>query len=118
MNINDFKELEKVYGIPTGNNARYNNSEECVIFHIVQVKRVYIKMRQEGYKSTVNLDASGKSKDDWNAGYKFFPSLEALENYKFKKEKCKYIGDRFRFQNDFMRLSDECLDMIMEEVKK
>ena len=118
MNINDFKGLKKVYGIPWGNNAIYHSGKDHIAFDVIKVKRIYIEMRQEGYKRTVDLDANGKTKDDCNAGYKFFPVLEELKNYKSKKEKCAFIGARLRFEKNFMRLSDELIDKIMEEIKE
>ncbi len=89
MEITKDYEGRLIYALPTGNHARRGRDQEIITFEVVKVKRKYVDLRREGWKYTdaycLETGATQQAINSgyaYNAGYMFFPSLEAIEEYK------------------------------------
>lgn len=99
-NLKDLKIGEKLFAIPTGNNARYKN-DEIVCFTIVSIGRKYVKLSKEGSGYTKSYCIKTGSTQEainagfsLNAGYIFFASAQDLLLHK-KNEKIKSKVEKF-----------------------
>jgi len=68
----DWTPGSKVYGLPTGNNARHEKG--LVEFEVVKMKRKYVTLIKIGWDTPEDYDPSDGRKvgGDWNGGYEFY----------------------------------------------
>ena len=126
MDNKDLKVGQIIIGKPTGNNARYN--KECKEFEVVKIKRKYVDLRTgfgygaghvESYSikngSTQSMITSGYG---GNAGYRFFKSMEAYQEYEQKSSRASFISDKLRYSNTVMKLPISLINEIYLALKK
>ncbi|CAM0102967.1 hypothetical protein PODOV084v1_p0038 [Vibrio phage 340E47.2] len=121
--VNQFKSLigERVFALPTGNNAR-NNKDSVVIFSVKSCARKYVSLARIWSKdddSEANavsyLPQNGATKEAVNsgfvgtAGYEFFSSEESIERYKEISGLRSDLSSRFKELGLFGRLSDDAI---------
>lgn len=118
--IENFKPLigEKIFAIPTGNNARYKAKGYIEEFTVVSVGRKYVKLSGL-YSGTNYCPKSGATKDCinsgyvGNAGYMFFKSKIDVDKFKARCQLQNKIDVAARSFNYFS-LSDEKLKIMAE----
>ena len=104
-----------VYAIPTGNNrARGNVEQQVVEFEVVKVKRRYVELKRDGWSRTNNYcKESGGTQESitsgyYNAGYVFFPSLEAIAKHTLSLKKKKEIIHPVRYHMYYSKPESNC----------
>lgn len=123
MEIKDFKVGEKIYAIPTGNNARRGGSR-LVTFGVVKVKRKYVDLAHKGgslvdsYCPETGATQSAIRAGFSGAGYIFFPSLEAHATYIEGNNMRAMIARHLTYPYDLRRISGDDLRTIHRIIKK
>lgn len=120
--IDKFKGLEgsNIYAKPTGNEARRWNGEP-IEFTVIKLGRKYVTLKR--YSEDNYLPSSGatqsaiKSGYVNNSGYKFFSSLEALNEHQEKVKLALSIGKKCRYFS-FASLSVDDLNVINSILSK
>jgi len=98
MEIKDFKGLEKVYAIPTGNNARRNKEHSVFTVHGIGRKYVELSIGDREFvqkycpKTGATSDAIS-SGHGGNAGYIFFPSEKDMNDWRKKRQRHLAVKD-------------------------
>lgn len=123
--IEKFKGLSVVYAIPTGNNKRNSKEGNIYTFEVLSIGRKYVELKLPSSRySRKYLPKSGATQDDikagygCNAGYMFFDSLEAIEEYSQRVAKISEINSFFRYGNDTSDLNDDDINTIVEIVRR
>jgi hypothetical protein len=113
------KDLEgqKVYLLPTGNNARRGNPNRIEEAVITKVARVFINFKfvDLNFDNKYRYEkGSNHISNDHNGGYLVFGSKAEVEEYKNSIELTKKISDNFRYQSDWMSLSYRDIKKVAE----
>lgn len=118
--IDKFKPLigEKIFAMPTGNNARYKDKDYIEEFTVDSVGRKYVKLTGL-YSGTNYCPKSGATQSEinagygCNAGYRFFKTKIDIESYYEKSKLAKSVSSKSSYFN-FQSLTTEQLKVIAE----
>lgn len=111
---------KSVFAIPTGNNAsRRGSQQQHEEFHVLSVGRRYAELQRSGSGYATKYDretgatqCSVKSGHEGNAGYIFFDSVKAVNDYQRKGQRLQEIREFFRGYSLFKSLSHEEVKVI------
>lgn len=120
--IDKFKGIEgcPIYAIPTGNGARGWNGEP-IEFTVIKVGRKYVTLKR--YHEDSYLPSSGATQSAINSGYgnnsgyKFFSSLDDLNQRQHRAELASSVGKKCRYFS-FSSLSIDELNTIDSILEK
>lgn len=120
--IDKFKELDgsTIYAIPTGNEARGWNGEP-IEFTVIKFGRKYVTLKR--YHEDNYLPSSGATQSAINSGYgnnsgyKFFSSLDDLNQHQHRAELASSVGKKCRYFS-FSTLSADELNTINSILEK
>ena len=96
MNVNWKSKPTIIYGLPTGNNKRYNN--DVVEF---DVNKITLSMVHTS-KGKFYKDTGQQNNRYDNGGYIFFDSKEAIEKYRIKVKMIKSICKMAQYENNMV----------------
>lgn len=107
----------KIYGLPTGNNARWN--KDIVEFEVVKMKRKYVTLIKDGIEEdycpetgkTVRAIRAG---DNYYSWYKFFQTKDDYIKYLENQKKRLFVTGLFNGYTGSKQISDKNINLIYD----